>query len=77
MYLLRYHNIHLSGRTIWLLLKVADLNRLPTNMRCRWREERYRRYEKPLPGHQIQLDVEFPGARRPSPAAVRSVHCHR
>ena len=48
MYLLRYHNIHLSGSTIWRLLKVAGVNRLPTNMRYRRREERYRRYEKPL-----------------------------
>ncbi len=69
MYLLRYHNVQLSGSTIWRLLKVAGVNRLPTNMRYRRREERYRRYEKPLPGHQIQMDVKFlaPVTHRPRP----------
>lgn len=44
------------------------MNRLPSNMRYRRRAERYRRYEKPLPGHQLQVDVKFldplPGHRQ-------------
>lgn len=59
MYLHRYHGIHLSAATIWRFLKQAGMNRLPSNMRYRRRKERYRRYEKLLPGHQLQVDVKF------------------
>ena len=68
MYLHRYHGVHLSTATIWRVLKQAGMNRLPSNMRYRRRAERYRRYEKPLPGHQLQVDVKFldplPGHRQ-------------
>jgi hypothetical protein len=33
--------------------------RLPQNQRHRRHEERWRRYEKPEPGHRIQIDVKF------------------
>jgi len=68
MYLHRYHAISISKTGIWRLLKRAGLNRLPSSMRYRRREDRFRRYEKPLPGHQLQIDVKFleplPGRRR-------------
>jgi transposase InsO family protein len=59
MYLHRYHGITISKTGIWRLLKRAGVNRLPTSMRYRRREDRFRRYEKPLPGHQLQVDVKF------------------
>ena len=57
MYLHRYHAIGLSHGSIWRVLKRAGVNRLPTNMRYRRHQERFLRYEKPLPGHQLQVDV--------------------
>ncbi len=59
MYLTRYHGLHLSKASIWRVLQRAGVNRLPTSMRYRRRELRYKRYEKPLPGHQLQVDVKF------------------
>ena len=44
---------------IWRLLKRAGVSRLPSNMRYQSRQERFKRYEKPLPGHQLQVDVKF------------------
>lgn len=35
------------------------MSRLPSNMRYRSRQERFKRYEKPLPGNQLQVDVKF------------------
>lgn len=68
MYLDRYHDLRLSRTGIWRFLRRAGMNRLPTSMRYRRRDERFRRYEKPLPGHQLQIDVKFlaplPGRRR-------------
>ena len=44
------------------------LNRLPASQRHKRHDRRWKRYEKPLPGHRIQLDVKFiqplPGAPR-------------
>jgi hypothetical protein len=67
MYLQRYHAITLSQGTTWRILKRAGVSRLSSNMRYRRRQERYQRYEKPLPGHQLQIDVTFlaPVAGRP------------
>jgi transposase InsO family protein len=59
MYLRRYHGMTLSSPTIWRILKQAAVNRLPTSMRYRPHRERFKRYEKPLPGHQLQIDVKF------------------
>ncbi len=35
------------------------MNRLPANQRYRPLKERFKRYEKPIPGHNIQIDVKF------------------
>ncbi len=48
--------------------EAGGMNRLPTSMRYRRRHDRYQQYEKPLPGHQLQIGVKFleplPGRRR-------------
>lgn len=59
MYLRRYHALTISQSGIWRLLKRAGVSRLPSNMRYQSREHRFKRYEKPLPGHQLQVDVKF------------------
>ena len=58
-YLRRYHALTISQSGIWRLLKRAGVSRLPSNMRYQSREQRFKRYEKPLPGHQLQIDVKF------------------
>jgi transposase InsO family protein len=68
MYLKRYHDISISHSGVWRILKRLDLNRLPASQRYKRHDRRWKRYEKPLPGHRVQIDVKFiapvAGARR-------------
>jgi transposase InsO family protein len=68
MYLKRYHEIQISNSGVWRILKRLELNRLPASQRHKRHDRRWKRYEKPLPGHRVQLDVKFieplPGSRR-------------
>jgi transposase len=59
MYLQRYHDITISPSGVWRVLKRLDLNRLPASQRYKRHDRRWKRYEKPLPGHRVQLDVKF------------------
>ncbi|MEA2506707.1 MAG: hypothetical protein QOH48_1325, partial [Actinomycetota bacterium] len=59
MYLKRYHDITISVSGIWRILKRLDMNRLPTSQRYKRHQARWKRYEKPQPGHRIQIDVKF------------------
>jgi hypothetical protein len=44
------------------------MSRLPASQRYRRHRDRPKRYEKPQPGHRVQIDVKFiaplPGSRR-------------
>jgi transposase InsO family protein len=68
MYLKRYHDIVMSPSGIWRILKRLDMSRLPSSQRYRRHTDRWKRYEKALPGHRVQIDVKFiaplKGARR-------------
>jgi transposase InsO family protein/transposase-like protein len=72
MYLARYHDIAISHSGVWRILKRLDLNQLPASQRYKRHDKRWKRYEKPLPGHRVQIDVKFieplpsakPGSRR-------------
>jgi transposase len=68
MYLKRYHDIQISNSGVWRILKRLELNRLPASQRHKRHDRRWKRSEKPLPGHRVQLDVKFiaplPGSRR-------------
>jgi len=68
MYLKRYHDIHVSSSGVWRILKRLNMSILPYNQRYKKHKERWKRYEKPEPGHRIQVDVKFlekiPGTRR-------------
>ena len=44
---------------MWRILKRLDLNRLPASQRYKRLDKRWKRYEKQLPGHQVQIDVKF------------------
>jgi transposase len=59
IYLRRYHDIQISYSWVWRVLKRLDLNRLPASQRYKRHDRRWQRYEKPLPGYRVQLDVKF------------------
>ena len=59
MYLKRYHDIEISSSGVWRILKRLDMNRLPSSQRHKRHAGRWKRYEKPQPGHEIQVDVKF------------------
>ena len=59
MYLARYHDITISTSGVWRILKRLELNRLPATQRYKPHDRRWKRYEKQLPGHQVQIDVKF------------------
>ncbi len=68
MYLKRYHEIDVSPSGVWRILRRLGMNRLPTSQRYKRHKDRWKRYEKPQPGHRVQIDVKFiaplPGARK-------------
>jgi transposase InsO family protein len=59
MYLKRYHDIEISNSGVWRILKRLDLNRLPASQRYKRHDRKWKRYEKPMPGHAVQVDVKF------------------
>jgi transposase InsO family protein len=59
MYLRRYHDIMVSTTGVYRILKRLHMNRLPNHEGQKRCKERFRRYEKPVPGHRIQVDVKF------------------
>jgi len=68
MYLRRYHDITISPSGVWRILKRLGINRLPSSQRHKRTQTRWKRYEKQLPGHRVQVDVKFleplPGTRK-------------
>jgi transposase InsO family protein len=69
MYLKRYHDVQVSSSGVWRILKRLGMNRLPASQRYQRHDKRWKRYEKPQPGHRVQIDVKFiqplQGARKP------------
>ena len=67
-YLLRFHRITIAVSSVHRILQRHGLNRLPANQKHRQHGKRWQRYEKPQPGHRLQLDVKFleriPATRR-------------
>jgi len=67
-YLHRFHQIEIAGSSVHRILKRQGMNRLPVNQKHQPHGKRWQRYEKPQPGHRLQLDVKFleriPGSRR-------------
>ena len=56
-YLARYRSVKLSDATIYRILKRNGLNRLSRGIRLR--KVHTKRYNKQVPGHHIQMDVNF------------------
>ena len=67
-YLHRFHGIEIAGSSVHRILQRHGMSRLPANQKHQPRGKRWQRYEKPQPGHRLQLDVKFleriPGSRR-------------
>jgi hypothetical protein len=64
MYLKRYHDIAISKSGVWRILKRLDMGRLPASQRYKRHDRRWKRYEKQLPGHRVQIDVKVHRAHR-------------
>jgi transposase InsO family protein len=56
-YLERYHGLKISDAGVYRILKSNGVNRLPGGTRVR--KIHTKRYNKQVPGHQIQMDVKF------------------
>jgi len=67
-YLRRFHQVTVARSTVHRLLHTHGVGRLPANQKHRAHGKRWQRYEKPQPGHRLQVDVKFleriPGTRR-------------
>ncbi|BCL30935.1 hypothetical protein GCM10017557_57940 [Streptomyces aurantiacus] len=60
MHLKRYHDVTISKSGVWRILNRLDMGRLPASQRYKKRHDRrWKRYEKQLPGHRVQIDVKF------------------
>ncbi|QBZ84152.1 IS481 family transposase [Hydrogenovibrio crunogenus] len=57
-HLKRYHDIKISRNGCYQVLLRNGLNRLPENIKKRSRTK-FKRYEKKVPGHHVQIDVKF------------------
>jgi hypothetical protein len=54
-----YHGIEIGSSGVYRILKRVDLARLPVSQRYRRHGRKWKRYEKPQPGHAVQIDVKF------------------
>jgi hypothetical protein len=53
---------------VWRILECLVLNRLPASERYKRLDRRWKRYEKQLSGHQVQVDVKFIAPIKSRPA---------
>ena len=54
MYMDRYHDITISSSGVWRILNKLGMSRLPSSQRYKRNKDRWKRYEKQLPGRRIQ-----------------------
>ena len=58
-YLQRFHGVSIAVSSVHRILGKHGMSRLPANQKYRPHRTRWTRYEKPQPGHRLQLDVKF------------------
>jgi transposase InsO family protein len=67
-YLKRFHGVSVAASSVHRILGKHGMSRLPANQKHRSHSKRWTRYEKPQPGHRLQMDVKFleriPGTRK-------------
>ena len=54
MYLERSHDVQISRSGVWRILQRVNLSRLPASQRYQRTGRKWKRYEKPRPGHAVQ-----------------------
>jgi transposase InsO family protein len=59
MYLQRYHDVTISKPGVWRIVPRVGLSRLPACQRYKRADRKWKRYEKPKPGHAVQAGVKF------------------
>lgn len=67
-YLKRFHQVSIARSSVHRILVRHGMRRLPANQKYQPHRKRWKRYEKPQPGHRLQMDVKFleriPGTRK-------------
>src|SRR6202163_1952790 len=58
-YLRRFHHLTVARSSVHRILIRHGMNRLPANQKRKPNGRAWKRYEKPQPGHRLQLDVKF------------------
>lgn len=58
-YLKRFHRVSVATSSVHRILHKHGMSRLPGNQKYRQHTKRWKRYEKPQPGHRLQMDVKF------------------
>ena len=58
-YLRRFHHLTVARSSVHRILIRHGMNRLPANQKRKGAGRAWHRYEKPQPGHRLQLDVKF------------------
>ena len=67
-YVPRFHGLVVLVSSVHRVMVRHGMNRLPASQKHRAHTKRWQRYEKPQPGHRVQMDVKFleriPGTRK-------------
>ena len=67
-YLRKFHDVTIAASSVHRILIKHGMRRLPSNLKHHPHQRRWKRYEKPKPGHRLQVDVKFleriPGSRK-------------
>ncbi len=58
-YLKRFHQQTIASSSVHRILGRHGMQQLPANQKHRPHGKRWQRYEKPQPGHRLQVDVKF------------------
>jgi transposase len=58
-YLRRFHGLSVARSSVHRILGKHGMSRLPANQKHQRHRKRWQRYEKPQPGHRLQMDVKF------------------
>jgi transposase InsO family protein len=56
-YLHRFHQVAIASSSVHRILTRLGMHRLPANQKRQPHGKRWQRYEKPQPGHRLQLDT--------------------
>ena len=61
---------------VWRILNKLGMSRLPSSQRYKHHKDRWKRYEKQLPGQRVQVDVKFIDPDQGHEKAAVPVHGH-